>query len=66
MSILTGITISNTVHTIQEITTPERMEDTEYGIPYINTEPYCGRWVTETTIENGTTVEKHFRSWCAV
>ena len=66
MSILTGIILSNTIHTIQEITEPERMEDNDYGIPYINTKPYCGRWVTEESIENGTTVQRHFRSWCAI
>ena len=62
ISILTVIGIAEGINLVVDMITPERMTDNDFGVPYMDHEPYCGRWVKETT-EDG---ERYFRQYCSI
>ena len=65
ISVLTVIGIADGIESISDIIQP-KMEDNGWGIEYRDTKPYCDRWVTEKSIVNGTTFERHFRQYCSI
>ena len=61
ISILTAVGVVEGIESMSDILYP-RMEDNGWGIQYMGKDPYCDRWVKETT-EDG---ERYFRQYCSI